>query len=68
MFVIITKSGFRTSWMKSRESRKELGSSVLDKWSGLLPFDVWAMKSEIEGWRDYPTSYSYSVLSSILVK
>ncbi|KAF3588666.1 hypothetical protein F2Q69_00032430, partial [Brassica cretica] len=33
-------------------------SSVLDKWLALLPFDVWAMKSEIEGWRDYPTSLS----------
>ncbi|KAF3611252.1 hypothetical protein DY000_02051513 [Brassica cretica] len=40
-------------------------SSLLHK-DGLLPSDVCAMKSEIGGWRDYPISYSYSVLCSIL--
>ncbi|CAN6889313.1 unnamed protein product [Brassica oleracea] len=42
------------------------GSSVLEKSLRLLPSDVCAIKSEIGGWRDYPISYSYSVLSSIL--
>ncbi|KAF3547972.1 hypothetical protein DY000_02003581 [Brassica cretica] len=42
------------------------GSSVLEKSLRLLPSDVCAMRSEIGGWRDYPSFYSYSVLCSIL--
>lgn len=40
--------------------------SMLDKWLGLLPSDFCAMKSEIDQWRDYPSSYSFRVLSSIM--
>ncbi|EFH60689.1 hypothetical protein ARALYDRAFT_477678 [Arabidopsis lyrata subsp. lyrata] len=44
---------------------KEKGS-MLDKWLGILPSDLCAIKSEINQWRDFPSSYSYSVLSSIV--
>ncbi|XP_010412782.1 PREDICTED: U11/U12 small nuclear ribonucleoprotein 48 kDa protein-like [Camelina sativa] len=33
---------------------------------GILPSDLCSIKSEIDQWRDYPNSYSYSVLSAIL--
>ncbi|EOA29984.1 hypothetical protein CARUB_v10013089mg [Capsella rubella] len=33
---------------------------------GILPSDLCAIKSEINQWRDYPNSYSYSVLSAML--
>ncbi|KAF8058284.1 hypothetical protein N665_1248s0005 [Sinapis alba] len=54
------------SVLLSVECSELVGSSVLEKSLGLLPSDVCAIKSEIGGWRDYPSSYSFSVLSSIL--
>ncbi|KAH0933816.1 hypothetical protein HID58_010933 [Brassica napus] len=47
-------------------SCEEEKKSVLDKRLRLLPSDVYAVKSEIGRWREYPSSYSYSVLSSIV--
>ncbi|CAH8387395.1 unnamed protein product [Eruca vesicaria subsp. sativa] len=46
----------------SVECGEFVGSSVLE----ILPSDVWVIRSEIGRWRDYPTSYSYNVLCSIL--
>ncbi|XP_057463136.1 U11/U12 small nuclear ribonucleoprotein 48 kDa protein [Actinidia eriantha] len=34
--------------------------------SVLLTSELWVVRSEIETWRDYPASYSYSVLRAIL--
>ncbi|KAF2580092.1 hypothetical protein F2Q68_00002604 [Brassica cretica] len=48
------------------EEKKKKKKSVFDKRLRLLPSDVYAVKSEIGRWREYPSSYSYSVLSSIL--
>ncbi|KAF2610837.1 hypothetical protein F2Q70_00009576 [Brassica cretica] len=42
------------------------GFSMLEKSLGLLPSDVCAIKTEIGGWRDYPSFYYFSVLCSIL--
>ncbi|KAF3606052.1 hypothetical protein DY000_02051516 [Brassica cretica] len=39
------------------------GSSVLEKSLGLLPSDVCAIKSEIGGWRDCSSFYSFSLCS-----
>ncbi|KAL1211581.1 U11/U12 small nuclear ribonucleoprotein 48 kDa protein [Cardamine amara subsp. amara] len=40
--------------------------SMLEKWLGVLPSDLCAIKKEIDQWKDFPILYSYSVLSSIL--
>lgn len=40
--------------------------SMLEKWLGVLPSDICAIKSELDQWRDYPSSYSFRVLWSIL--
>ncbi|KAG2316226.1 hypothetical protein Bca4012_067035 [Brassica carinata] len=45
---------------------KEKEKSVFDKSLGLLPSDIYAMKCEIGTWREYPSAYSCSVLSSIM--
>ncbi|CAN7116962.1 unnamed protein product [Brassica rapa subsp. narinosa] len=50
----------------SFEEEKKKKKSVLDKRLRLLPSDVYAVKSEIGRWREYPSSYSYTVLSSIV--
>ncbi|CAK9137733.1 unnamed protein product [Ilex paraguariensis] len=32
----------------------------------LLPSEIWIVRSEIEAWNEYPSSYSYAVLRAIL--
>ncbi|XP_010549625.1 PREDICTED: U11/U12 small nuclear ribonucleoprotein 48 kDa protein [Tarenaya hassleriana] len=39
---------------------------MLGKQFVLLPSDLWAIRNEIDAWRDYPRSYSFGVLSAIL--
>ncbi|CAA7041108.1 unnamed protein product [Microthlaspi erraticum] len=52
-----------SDFVRSDENERK---SMLDKWLVVLPSDLCAVKSEIDQWRDYPISYSYSVLTSIL--
>ncbi|CAN8269857.1 unnamed protein product [Cochlearia groenlandica] len=40
--------------------------SMVEKWLVILPSDLCAIRSEIDQWREYPSSCSYSVLASIL--
>jgi U11/U12 small nuclear ribonucleoprotein SNRNP48 len=47
-------------------SDEKVKKIVLDKCLGVLPSDLCAMKNEIDQWRDFPSSYSSSVLSSIV--
>ncbi|CAN6969048.1 unnamed protein product [Brassica oleracea var. botrytis] len=57
---------FCSDFVGSCEEEKKKNKSVFDKRLRLLPSDVYAVKSEIGRWREYPSSYSYCVLSSIL--
>ncbi|CAH8388271.1 unnamed protein product [Eruca vesicaria subsp. sativa] len=62
------KQSLRLSSVLSVECGGFEGSCEKEKKKSLrlLPSDVYAMKSEIGTWREYPSSYSYSVLSSIV--
>ncbi|CAN6809390.1 hypothetical protein Bca4012_003619 [Brassica carinata] len=55
-----------SDFVGSCEEEKKKKKSVFDKRLRLLPSDVYAVKSEIGRWREFPSSYSYSVLSSIV--
>lgn len=43
-----------------------MGSFVQKHDIKLLPSELWFIRTETEGWNDYPTSYSYGILRAIL--
>ncbi|KAM1095878.1 hypothetical protein ACFX15_010272 [Malus domestica] len=40
--------------------------NVDKEWCRILPSELWAIKTEVEGWNEFPCMYSYCVLRAIL--
>lgn len=40
--------------------------NVDKEWCRILPSELWAIKTEVEGWNEFPCMYSYCVLGAIL--